>query len=120
MVAGTGLEPISGILVDLDFLKEINDIHGHGAGDVAIKALATGLRQEDGLAGRFGGDEFGLLLPGRNLQDVVSVGESLRLRLSKSQLEAMDSLQLTCSVGVAQRVADETVDEVLARTDLAL
>ena len=114
--------PLSGMLLDLDFLKEINDLYGHDIGDVAIQTLAEVLRKETGgVAGRLGGDEFGLLLPAHRLKDAADVGEAIRRQLSASRLKTPDgSVSLSCSIGVAELTAGEGLDQLLAQADLAL
>ena len=113
--------PISAMLVDLDFLKEINDLYGHQSGDAAILNLSDVLRDEDGVVGRVGGDEFGLLLRGHGLKEAAVVGEAIRSRFAASHLKTPDGkVSLTCSVGVAELVSGEGVDGLFAKADLAL
>ena len=113
--------PISAMLVDLDFLKEINDLYGHQSGDAAILSLADVLRDEDGVVGRVGGDEFGLLLRGHSLKEAAAVGEAIRSRFAASHLKTPDGkVSLTCSIGVAELVSGESVDGLFAKADLAL
>jgi diguanylate cyclase (GGDEF)-like protein len=120
MVA-TQCVPSSAMLVDLDFLKEVNDLYGHQSGDAAILSLADALREEDGLVGRLGGDEFGLLLRGHSLNEAAAVGETIRSRFSASHLKTPDGkVSLTCSVGVAEFVSGEGVDGLFAKADRAL
>ena len=108
-------------MIDLDFLKEINDLYGYQSGDAAILSLADVLRDEDGLVGRIGGDEFGLLLRAHSLKESVAVGEAIRRRFAASHLKTPDGkVSLTCSIGVAELVSGESVDELLAKADLAL
>jgi len=114
--------PLSAMLLDLDFLKEINDLYGHDTGDVAIQTLAEVLRKETGgVAGRLGGDEFGLLLPARHLQEAADVGEAIRSQFSASHLKTPDGrVSLSCSIGVAELAGGERLDQLLAHADLAL
>lgn len=73
--------PVSIIIIDLDGLKKVNDLQGHGAGDRLITALAAIMRealQEHGLKARIGGDEFAVLLPGTDEENTEAVMERLR------------------------------------------
>ena len=120
MIASPSI-PISATLVDLDFLKEINDLYGHQSGDAAILSLADVLRDEDGVVGRVGGDEFGFLLRGHGLKEAAVVGEAIRSRFAASHPKTPDGkVSLTCSIGVAELVSGESVDGLFAKADLAL
>lgn len=113
--------PISALLVDLDFLKEINDLYGHQSGDAAIRSLADVLREQDGVIGRVGGDEFGVLLRAHSLKEAAAAGEGIRSRFAASPLKTPDGkVSLTCSIGVAELVCGENVDQLLGQADLAL
>lgn len=89
------------VLLDLDNLKQINDINGHSMGDAAIittaHALLSGLRATD-LAARIGGDEFAILLPGTDEADTQQIAERLRSTI-ESQVIAAKPLRV--SVGYA-------------------
>ena len=105
-----------------DFRKEINDLYGHQSGDAAILSLADVLRDEDGVVGRVGGDEFGLLLRGHSLKDAAAVGEAIRSRFAASHLKTPDG-----KVGlylqyrrVAELHSGDSVDGLFAKADLAL
>ncbi len=97
--------PLSALMLDIDFFKQVNDIHGHSTGDQVLSGMALRctqeLRQID-LLGRFGGDEFVALLPETDLDSARQVAE--RLRKSVSQViyttTAM-TVKITLSVGAA-------------------
>ena len=95
-------EPLTIVTADLDGLKDINDRHGHRAGDEALElaadVMAGGLRDVDVLA-RAGGDEFVLLLPNCLPEAGLKIAEGLRKRLSERS--ATESWPVTLSVGVA-------------------
>jgi diguanylate cyclase (GGDEF)-like protein/PAS domain S-box-containing protein len=97
--AAQGTE-LSCLMVDVDHFKQVNDTHGHAAGDEVLKtlsaALIEGVRDTD-LVGRYGGEEFCLLLPRTSLKAAASIAEKLRLRVA----EACASRQVTASFGVA-------------------
>ncbi|MCL5429037.1 MAG: diguanylate cyclase [Chloroflexi bacterium] len=121
--------PLSLVVMDVDRLKEINDTFGHLVGDRALTQLAdlmrTGMRRYDWV-GRWGGDEFLLVLPGTGLQKARDVAERLRVRFkqNKIQLKADQEIELHVSLGVASQAnidqASGTLQNLLARADQAL
>jgi diguanylate cyclase (GGDEF)-like protein/PAS domain S-box-containing protein len=90
---------LSCLMVDVDHFKQVNDQHGHAAGDEVLKtlsaALMEGVRDTD-FVGRYGGEEFCLLLPRTSLKAAAAIAEKLRLRVA----EACASRQVTASFGV--------------------
>lgn len=114
-------QPLALLLIDLDGLKEINDLHGHEAGDVALKAVAdslrTGCRISD-VAARFGGDEFAVLAPLTAAPEAMKLAERIRTALKVHSPET----PLSVSVGVTDnRDGSVTQSEALyATADKAL
>jgi len=96
--------PLALVLADLDRFKEINDSHGHPAGDRALahfgRILAGTARRSD-IAARVGGDEFALLLPDTTPADAARLAERIRHRLALEPLESPRGLRLRASFGVA-------------------
>jgi two-component system, cell cycle response regulator len=112
--------PLSAIMLDLDHFKRVNDRHGHQAGDRAIVAVASVVKQFDAVAGRLGGEEFCLLIR-RDLQRALALAEELRQAISAMRFDASDGpIGVTASFGVAQFIAGETIDRLLRRADVAL
>ncbi len=114
------------VLLDVDHLKEINDTHGHLAGDEALKTLGnllkTSMRRND-WAGRWGGDEFMLLLPGSEARTAQQVAERLRERINRSRvrLESGIEAHLQVSLGVVSNHSGiESIDALFAQADQAL
>ncbi|HWH94332.1 MAG TPA: GGDEF domain-containing protein [Baekduia sp.] len=110
-------EPIVVAFVDVDDLKAINDTQGHPAGDKALRGVARcikgNLRSYD-VVMRFGGDEFVCSLAGQDL-------EAIRARFERIAAELTDAPgSHRISVGLTQRQAHETLDELIARADEAL
>ncbi|MFZ6744913.1 GGDEF domain-containing protein [Undibacterium sp. JH2W] len=108
-------DAMSVIMIDVDFFKRINDMHGHQAGDEVLRRLAVLLqaviRSEDCLA-RYGGEEFCILLAGINEQGAALLAERVRLLYADLRVPWKgDSLQCTLSAGVA--------DSLLVGTDLS-
>jgi len=110
--------PVAVILVDIDFLKVINDLHGHSVGDDALILVAGRLRQE--LRGtdviiRFGGDEFLLLLPGETREGAQSVLEKVKESVKKLSLKNNQGkpVPLSVSGGIAMFPEDGEVFRTL-------
>lgn len=113
------------IMLDVDHFKSINDLHGHPAGDHALKHIATLLQtsaRATDRVGRYGGEEFIVLLPGLGLDQAAVAAESLRQRLSAHRLEREgEPLALSASFGVAEwRGPKEDPSRLLMRADQAL
>ena len=111
-------------LIDLDHFKRINDTHGHGAGDEALRAFAMEgsrrVRVTDSL-GRWGGEEFMLLMPDSALPAAREAAERLRLALDQLSVPVGDAvLKLTLSAGVVQHEHDESIARMIERADLAM
>jgi diguanylate cyclase (GGDEF)-like protein len=117
--------PLSVIFLDLDGFKGINDRHGHAAGDAALRAvagaLASQLRETDRL-GRYGGEEFAVVLPRTDAGEAQAVVERLRGAVAGLQLGRLGVTQrLTLSAGVAAaQESDAHFGDVLNRADRAL
>jgi len=112
-------------MLDIDHFKTINDRHGHATGDLALKhtaaLLQTSLREVDRV-GRFGGEEFIVLLPGLDLTQAAQAAEALRAALAARPFEREDGmLTLSASFGVAQwHGPNEEPSRLLMRADKAL
>lgn len=113
--------PLALLMLDIDRFKTINDRHGHAAGDQAIIAVARHCMKvcrDSDLAGRLGGEEFGLLLPHSSMEEAQVVAE--RLREGASQLPLAYG-RLTISIGVAcLEASDSGTESLLLRADRAL
>ena len=117
---------LSIILCDLDNLKEINDTHGHLAGDMALQLLSATVRntlRSVDIAGRYGGDEFLLIVPQTALAGAMSIAEKIRSAAWKTevQLEGERRITLSLSIGVARLgPLSENMDGLISRVDAAL
>ena len=115
-------QPLCAFLVDVDHFKAINDRFGHLSGDIALRevanALQSSLRPTDHL-GRFGGEEFLVLLPGTQLRDALICAERLRVQVS-GLVSSSGCGNVTVSVGVASVEPGELAAQWLARADRAL
>ncbi|MGD0557357.1 MAG: GGDEF domain-containing protein [Streptosporangiaceae bacterium] len=119
-------EPVSILLIDVDHFKRVNDGHGHLTGDDVLRGLATELRQqvrETDVIGRFGGEEFVVLLPKADGTEAYRIAERLRRSAGVVSVLAGDTpVGVTISVGVAtsEGPCEGDVFELLAAADLAL
>lgn len=117
--------PLSCAMLDLDHFKRVNDELGHAAGDSALAAAADMLRRslpDDAVAGRLGGEEFCVLLPGRSLHEARRWADSLRFTLAQAVICCEGAaLSITVSAGVALRTP-ETIgfEQLLNQADRAL
>lgn len=107
--------PLSLILLDIDHFKAVNDHHGHGAGDEALRLVAatlTGGTRRYQWTGRWGGEEFLLVLPRAGQPEAVAVAERLRLRIAATPLRLPDggALTLRASLGVATAAPGDIYD----------
>jgi diguanylate cyclase (GGDEF)-like protein len=112
---------LSVLLIDIDGLKDVNDRHGHRAGDLTIReaaaAIRSGSRATD-LAARWGGDEFMVLAPNTALPEARQLGERIRLLAAEGRAAPGG---LTLSIGVATcRDTDAGGEAVVRRADAAL
>jgi diguanylate cyclase (GGDEF)-like protein/PAS domain S-box-containing protein len=117
---------ISLIMMDIDHFKNVNDVHGHAAGDEVLKALANLLsryKRGSDIACRYGGEEFLLVLFGANLEAALKRAEQFRLACASTIVQHADrSISVTLSLGVAvyPQHGAAILDEVLNYADKAL
>jgi diguanylate cyclase (GGDEF)-like protein len=116
--------PLAICLMDIDHFKRVNDNWGHAAGDAVLRHFATlasaGLRAVD-VFGRFGGEEFLLVVPDTDARGAAAVAERIRAAAEQGTFPGIPSgQQLTVTIGVAGRARDEGGNALLARADLAL
>jgi diguanylate cyclase (GGDEF)-like protein len=113
------------VIADIDNFKSINDTYGHQTGDEVLrrvgKALADAVRELD-LPGRYGGEEFALVLPGTNLSGARALAEKTRKNLEELVVNAPDGnpFQITASFGAACYPAQSSVEELVSAADAAL
>ena len=113
--------PFSLLLLDVDNFKRVNDTFGHLAGDAVLQALSAitqrALRPGD-IAGRWGGEEFLVLLPDTSAAEALELADKLRRSLGEHDFA--DGLRCTVSIGVAEMRREDTVDNIIHRADTAL
>ncbi len=117
--------PLAIMMLDIDHFKDLNDTYGHAAGDVGLQtftaACTSALRNMD-ILGRWGGEEFVVLLPETEIEGAIVIAERLRQVVEESSfVSGPNKISFTVSIGVAQYKSDETtVDTPLARADEAI
>lgn len=118
-------QPLSMIVLDIDFFKRINDTYGHKAGDKALKALAGRIREavrETDFVARYGGEEFVILMPETTRDGAYRVAEKLRQTVASVPFHYRSlPVQVTVSCGIGElRSSDQGMDDFFKRTDDAL
>ncbi len=123
-LARRNLLPLSLLMLDLDHFKQVNDCHGHSAGDEVLKAVATTLKSQlrnVDMVFRYGGEEFLVLLSSTCREAAGMVGERLRHAVLELQCLAQGhAIELSISLGCATLLPGESVDSLLRRADSAL
>ncbi len=111
-------------MLDIDHFKRLNDTYGHSFGDRVlvefVGRVQSGLRAYD-ILGRFGGEEFLLIIPGSDSESAVEICERIRLSVGGKDLNISDqTLRITVSIGVAVWDGQATLDELITLVDDAL
>ena len=117
--------PLSVLLLDLDLFKRINDTYGHMAGDLVLQVFARLLIRElpgENLIGRYGGEEFFAILPGKSEQHALELANRIRSACHRTRVRGADdqNIGFTVSIGVATLRPDEDADALIQRVDKAL
>lgn len=118
--------PISLIVADLDYFKKINDTHGHPAGDAVLVNVASKLRnciRPQEALGRYGGEEFLIVLPGASHTTAMSVADRMRREVAVAPvIVGGATFNLTISAGIASTdiFPSATTEELISRADVAL
>jgi diguanylate cyclase (GGDEF)-like protein len=120
-------EPLTLLVLDLDHFKKINDTHGHAIGDACLMAIAGRLDNafhgEGELAARLGGEEFGVVLAGQDLEQAAHRAERFRADLAHHPIALDDTVvAMTASIGIAEfdHTRHRDVDELYSAADRAV
>jgi diguanylate cyclase (GGDEF)-like protein/PAS domain S-box-containing protein len=117
---------LSLILCDIDNFKEINDACGHDAGDRALQSIAASLKtilRKADIAGRYGGDEFMLILPQTSIKGAEKIADKILTAVRNAEMSFTEdkSVRLSLSIGLSSLEADsDTADSLIKRTDDAM
>ncbi|MBC6941874.1 MAG: diguanylate cyclase [Xanthomonadales bacterium] len=119
--ASGALGPLALLFLDLDHFKQLNDSRGHQVGDAVLRGLADAIRGElraGDLCGRYGGEEFVVALPGLDASGASELAQRLRLRVRRGL--GVGAPDATISIGVAVRLPDESLPDLIRRADRAM
>ena len=108
------------MMIDLDYFKKVNDTFGHLFGDYVLRTVSeilTGIILDDGYVGRYGGEEFIILLPDYNIEKAYAVGERIRETIEEYRFD--QDLNITISVGIKQ-YSGEAYDQLINSADVRL
>ncbi|MHC8321533.1 GGDEF domain-containing protein [Pseudomonas sp. GB2N2] len=118
------LQPLSLLMLDIDHFKNINDSHGHSAGDDVLKAVAASIKSQlrnVDMVFRYGGEEFLILLSNTGREAAALVGERLRFAAQANDFTADGKpIELTVSLGCSTLLPGESVESLVRRADSAL
>ena len=117
-------QPLSIIMADLDHFKQVNDTWGHLAGDAVLREVSDSLRQglrRNEVVGKYGGEEFLVLLPLCSFSIARKRAEELRTAVKAHSIPISGKqIYVTCSFGIAECEADSTVEDLIGKADAAL
>lgn len=116
--------PLSILMMDIDRFKSINDTLGHPVGDIVIKRIAElsmrTIRDSDRL-GRYGGEEFGVLLPETSLEDATKLANRIRVLCFQEEIEELNGLRVSVSIGItARQGGSDDIAAMIEQADKAL
>lgn len=117
---------LSCLIIDLDFFKQVNDVHGHLFGDKVLKGVTRRIKEKvrkTDLVSRYGGEEFTVLLPNTDLSGAMIIAENIRSGLERSRFrKGQDVVRVTVSIGISSLVyhAPATPQKMLDFADSAL
>jgi diguanylate cyclase (GGDEF)-like protein len=116
-------QPLVALMIDVDHFKQINDLYGHATGDQVLADLARSCRDQvraDDIAGRYGGDEFIIMIPGTTSLRAAQLAARLTGPPTRVTSSEGMPVSVTVSVGVAESVGCGDLPDLLARADLAM
>jgi diguanylate cyclase (GGDEF)-like protein len=123
MLSTSSAESGGVLLLDIDHFKTINDQLGHAAGDECLRKIGEIIRatvRAGDTAGRIGGEEFLIVMPGASRDVALSVGDRLRLAISLGGMRYANGDPVTTSIGAAAVKSGDTIETILARADRGL
>lgn len=117
-------QPVYVLLADLDYFKKVNDTYGHLVGDFVLKDTVDRIRatvRRINPVGRYGGEEFLILLSEANLEQATSIAERVRERIASEPIQADEhTIPITLSIGIGAASSRDGLTELIARADKAL
>jgi diguanylate cyclase (GGDEF)-like protein len=117
-------KPLSFAMIDIDHFKVVNDTYGHPAGDRVLKNVARMLKKrlrKSDLIGRYGGEEFAIILPETDVKTAEKILNDVRENFSRiTQQNANDQFCCTLSAGITQLIPGDSIDRMISAADTAL
>ena len=118
-------KPMSVLLMDMDHFKKINDTYGHPAGDIVLRTVADIIKhtaRTTDICGRYGGEEFAVILTETHLKQALNVAEKIRRNVMNTEIPVDNDVRLkvTFSIGVSMYRMEEQASKLLSRTDQLL
>lgn len=127
ILANSGLGTVTLAMLDIDFFKQVNDTWGHPMGDSVIKYVASLVKKhvaDHHHVARYGGEELVIVMPDTGKHAAVLISEAIRGEMQQVRLKRKSDNQslgeITVSIGLAEKLRDDTVDSFLSRADSAL
>lgn len=121
------MQPLSVLILDIDFFKRVNDTYGHLSGDKVLKAIASAMTQrsrEQDYVGRFGGEEFLIILPNTGSEGALLMADALRRAVEAFPFAAVsgEAIAITVSIGLCalSQLPDPNCDDLIGAADQAL
>ena len=115
-------QPVSFMMLDIDFFKKVNDKYGHSVGDFVLKAFVKVVKDfiepYKFAIGRWGGEEFVCVCYGMNSNDLMPVAEGLRKKVEEAEFEK--EIKITCSIGLTELKKGDTAQIIFDRVDHAM
>ncbi len=119
---------LSCLMIDIDNFKLVNDTYGHIVGDEVLRGIGAlfseeGIFRKEDVCGRFGGEEFVVILPATNAKNAMIPAEKLRQQIKETEFKSQDGdpFVVTVSIGVAElEETEESIDELINKADIAL
>lgn len=117
---------LSVIMLDIDFFKQFNDTYGHDVGDEVLKNVASNIKKllkEQYIAGRYGGEEFVIILPNTDLGQAVISAENLRLTIENMKINIKNKKQINCTISLGVATINENfnnIDDLIKAADIML
>ncbi len=123
--------PLCGIMTDIDYFKSVNDTYGHAVGDLVLKTIAKVIRcqlREYDIAGRYGGEEFSILLPFTKISEAEMVAERLRKAIENKVIDIskvnpdsdVKTIKITISLGIYEIKESDNEKDFMIKADKAL